>query len=119
MKAVAPPRCGVVQRPACGRLSGRRRAVRAHSAAPGETIRSDYVVLGAGIIGLSCARALLQSDPEASVTVLEQAEPAFNTSNSNGADSRLHLQNTTTATGAGQGCVSRLGSHLAKILNLP
>lgn len=105
MKTVAAPRRGVAQRQACGHSFGRREGVLARSAAARETIHSDYVVLGAGIIGLSCARALLQAEPEASVTVLEQAQPAFEAPSDDGPDNRLHLQNTTTATGAGQGCV--------------
>lgn len=106
MKTAATARRGVAHRPACGHSFRRRReAVLARSAATRETIHSDYVVMGAGIIGLSCARALLQAEPEASVTVLEQAQPAFQAPSDDGAGSRLHLQNTTTATGAGQGCV--------------
>lgn len=55
-----------------------------------EQYDTDFVVLGAGIIGLACARELLQSDPNASVTVVEQAD-------------ELCSQATGAATGAGQG----------------
>lgn len=48
---------------------------------------SDFVVLGAGIIGLACARELLQREESASVTVLEQGQAIC-----------------SGATGAGQGC---------------
>lgn len=68
----------------------RYRRVYADKAERFEKYDSDYVVLGAGIIGLACARALLQSDPDASVTVLEQADT-------------LCSQVTRAATGAGQG----------------
>jgi len=86
--------------------SSLRRTTVARNAAEQERISSDYVVMGAGIIGLSCARALLQSSPDASVTVLERAEPSLQAPGGAGTDTRLHLQNTTTATGAGQGYVS-------------
>ena len=35
---------------------------------------SDFVVIGAGIIGLSLARALTVRFPEASVTILEKEQ---------------------------------------------
>eukprot|EP00892_Ulva_mutabilis_P007197 jgi/Ulvmu1/484/UM001_0492.1 len=70
----------------------RRRTVCACQPVKFEKYDSDYVVLGAGIIGLACARELLRSEPDASVTVLEQAD-------------HLCSQYTGAATGAGQGYV--------------
>lgn len=83
----------------------RGRPQQARRAVASDTIHSDYIVLGAGVIGLSCARELLRSDPDASVTVLEQAEPAQHSSNATGTPNQLQLQGTSTATGAGQGYV--------------
>jgi hypothetical protein len=53
---------------------------------------TDVVVIGAGIIGLSCARELLKADPDLNVTVLERGQ---------GICSQL----TGAATGAGQGYI--------------
>eukprot|EP00892_Ulva_mutabilis_P007186 jgi/Ulvmu1/483/UM001_0491.1 len=93
------------QRRLCGYTAGVSRSRTARSAQARDSIQSDYVVLGAGIIGLSCARALLQSSPDASVTVLERAKPSPEEPRRDGEDGRLTLQNTTTATGAGQGYI--------------
>jgi glycine/D-amino acid oxidase-like deaminating enzyme len=67
--------------------SGLRRIITSASQTPAQDLSCDVVIVGAGIIGLMTAHALLQADPALSVIVLDAKEPCAG------------------ATGAGQGYV--------------
>jgi glycine/D-amino acid oxidase-like deaminating enzyme len=63
----------------------------------------DVLVLGAGIIGLACAREILRTLPDARVTVLEQGSGLCH-----------------AATGAGQGCATQtVRVPVSKISTVP
>ncbi len=58
-----------------------------HALGSGQDVETDVVVIGAGIIGLCIAHAVLQADERLSVVVVDRAEPCAG------------------ATGAGQGYI--------------
>lgn len=88
-----------------GRQNAMQRAPTRHcSRTPRQTVvcrdrciqQVEYVVMGCGIVGLSCARHLLSTQKNARVTVLEKS-------------AEMLAPSSKTATGAGQGyalCVS-------------